>query len=148
MRIPEAERNRLEADLQKRLGSVKDRYARLTTTRKVIDSIVAGLLFSWIPACTIPSPSTPPRVLAGILAFVGGYAVTWLLHRLHGGTTKGLFLFESLYVLMYIAFAVALPKDEGYGYIPFFIGVMAAPLLGLLAGGMVYRSYRLASDSE
>jgi hypothetical protein len=146
--MPEAERRSAEADYRKKYEAFASRYQRLTPARKMLDAALTGLVFLWIPALTIWSKTLGPRILAGAVGFLAAAGATLWFHSLGGARMLAMVVFVGLYGAEFILFAAFLSKPDGWDFIPFVIGVMAAPLVGVLAGLYVMRSYRLASDSE
>jgi uncharacterized membrane protein YccC len=147
MQIPAAERQKAEAEIQKKvaqMGVTRHAYSKIAQR---VQAFIGGTLLGILAGFTIPAIGPVHIGINVFLLFVAGFILTLWLHTSGGGAVKGMFSFEGAYFLMWLIGMAVTPDTSGFEFIRFLFGMLLAPMIGVSLGLLISGAHSRAGDT-
>lgn len=149
MRIPEPDRKRAEDEVRKKIEQMGVTRGVTSRTRQALDMIVGAVLLAAVIGFTTPAGRDEKGVLIFnvILGLIAGVGLVRWIHLYQGSLFVGLIGFVLAYTLIWTLGLFFTEKKLSYELIPLFLGIFAAPTVGILLSWRIGARYNRAGDS-
>jgi hypothetical protein len=147
MRIPEAERRREEEAVNKKIAQMGVTRGATSAWRQYLDMFVGGALLAAVIAFTTPVGGKGHLVFNILLGFAAGVGLVRWMHVYQGSLMVGLIGFEIAYTLIWTISLFFSEKTLSYELIPLFMGIFAAPTIGIFLSWRISVRYNRAGDA-